>query len=46
MEIRRENLDPPKILAPLIDSESNFDVDYDVTIKHDPIQSHVGVMDF
>ena len=28
---------PPKFLVPLVDSE--FDVDYDFAIKHDPIQS-------
>ena len=29
---------PKKFLAPLVDSE--FDVDYDFVIKHDPIQSY------
>ena len=34
----------PKKLAPLVDSE--FDVDFDFAIKHGPIQSDGGVMDF
>ena len=44
MEVRGQNLTPKKVLAPLVDSE--FDVDYDLAIKHDLIQSDDDVIDF
>ena len=42
LKFREQNLAPWKFSAPLLDS--NFNVDYDVVIKHGPIQSNDRVM--